>query len=153
MNTTNITLKRTDSNNSDFQNLIISLDKYLEVMNGDLHSFYAPNNKFDYLDTVVLAYHNDLPVGCGCFKKFDDSSIEIKRMYVDPAIRSKGIASVILTELEQWAKEKGFTHAVLETCIRFKDAVKLYQKNGYDFIERYEPYVNAEDSICMKKEL
>jgi putative acetyltransferase len=148
-----LTLIRTSNTDPGFKRPINQLDKYLAIVNGDENAFYAPNNILDPLDTAVIAYYNDKPVGCGCFKKFDGNSVEIKRMYVDPEIRGKGIASAILNELEKWAKEKGFVATVLETGVKLDDANALYRKQGYQIIENYGNYIGIENSVCMKKTL
>jgi len=153
MQTDNIVLKRTSNSDADFKQLVSQLDQYLAVVNGEQNAFYAPNNVLDPLDTAVVAYDNDKPVGCGCFKKYDASSVEIKRMYVDPEIRGKGIASKVLNELEKWAKEQGFTQTVLETGVKLDDANALYRKQGYRVIPNYGTYAGVENSVCMTKEI
>jgi len=153
MQTNQLFLKRTSNSEPDFKSLISQLDKYLSIVNGEQDAFYAPNNVLDPLDTAVIAYYDGKPVGCGCFKKFNHESVEIKRMYVDPEIRGKGIASAVLNELEKWAKEKGFTHTVLETGKKLDDANALYRKQGYQIIENYGQYAGIENSVCMKKAL
>jgi GNAT superfamily N-acetyltransferase len=146
-----ITLKRTDNYDPDFKQLIALLDEYLAMRNGEEHSFYAPNNKLDRLDTAIIAYQNSLAVGCGCFKKIDSDTIEIKRMYVKTEIRGKGIASKILGALEAWAKELNYKYSILETGVDFDDAVNLYKKAGYDVIDNYGPYVGKTKSLCLQK--
>lgn len=146
-----ITLKRTDNYHPDFKRLIALLDEYLSMRNGEEHAFYAPNNKLDHLNTAIIAYEGNLAVGCGCFKKIDDDTIEIKRMFVDPEIRGKGIASKIVYALEVWAKEIGYKCAILETGIDFDDAVNLYKKAGYRVIDNYGPYEGKAKSLCLKK--
>ncbi|MGZ3835877.1 MAG: GNAT family N-acetyltransferase, partial [Mucilaginibacter sp.] len=84
-----ITLKRTNSSDPDFLQLIILLDKELHDIYGDLQSTYDRYNQMNNLDTVLIAYRDDLPVGCGCFKQIDDTTVEIKRMFVKPAERGK----------------------------------------------------------------
>ena len=153
MQTNKFVLKRTSNTEPDFKNLISKLDKYLSVVNGKEHEFYAPNNVLDPLNTAVIAYYNDKPVGCGCFKKFDEQSVEIKRMYVDPELRGRGIASAILNELEKWANEIGFKYTVLETGLKLDDANALYRKQGYEVIENYGQYAGIKSSVCMKKTL
>jgi len=153
MQTNQIILKRKSNTEPDFKNLISKLDKYLSVVNGDDDAFYAPNNVLDPLNTAVIAYYNNKAVGCGCFKRFDEKSVEIKRMYVDPELRGRGIASAVLNELEKWAKESGFEYAVLETGLKLDDANALYRKQGYKVIENYGQYAGIKSSVCMKKAL
>ena len=84
-------------------------------------------------------------------KKFDDVSMEIKRMYVANKQRGKGIAQKLISELETWAKELGYKKCVLETGRRQKAAVKFYQKCNYKVIENYGQYIGMENSICFEK--
>ena len=81
-------LVRTNSNNQDFSNLVKLLDSYLKITDGDEHDFYNQFNHIDILNHVVLAYIDSVAVGCGAFKTFDSSSIEIKRMYIMPKLIS-----------------------------------------------------------------
>ena len=101
-------LIRTTSNNKDFINLVKALDAYLKITDGDEHEFYNQFNSVESLSNVVVLYFNENAVGCGGFKKFNDNSVEIKRMYVNPNNREKGLGKQILNGLEDWAKELGF---------------------------------------------
>ena len=148
-----ITFKRTDSNDKDFKDLVTLLDAELKIRDGDDHSFYSQYNKIDMIRHVIVCYKNNVPVGCGAFKSFDDSSVEIKGMFVHPEHREKGYGQLILDELEIWAAELNYTHSILETGKRQPEAIGLYKKAGYEFIENYGQYANVENSICMKKAL
>ena len=123
-----IEILRTNSENKDFRTLVKELDAYLKITDGEEHSFYNQYNNIDVLKNVVVVYVDAFPVGCGAIKKFDDFSIEVKRMYVLTKYRNSGIAQKILTELEIWVKEFGYKKCVLETGKRQKAAVKFYKK-------------------------
>ena len=144
---------RTDSLNNHFKELVKLLDADLAIRDGADHAFYAQFNKIDLIQHVIVAYENEAPVGCGAFKKYDDTSAEIKRMYVLPQHRNKGIAASVLQQLEQWAKEEGFQSTVLETGLKQPEAIRLYEKSGYSRIPNYGQYAGIENSVCMKKEL
>lgn len=148
-----IRLLRTDSDNADFRTLVAMLDAYLSDTDGAEHSFYAQYNKLDKIRHVVLAYDNDKAAGCGAIKAYTSNSAEVKRMYVHPDHRQKGIASKVLTELEQWARELNFDSCILETGKRQAEAIKLYQKMDYRVIENYGQYSGVENSVCMEKSL
>lgn len=148
-----IHIKRTNSSNQDFINLVKELDAYLKITDGEEHDFYNQFNGIDNLNHTVVAYYDDKPVGCGAFKKYDEASVEIKRMYLKPDHRGSGIASQILTALEVWAKEIGNERTVLETGTRQVEAVKFYHKSGYHRIPNYGQYVNMENSNCFEKNL
>lgn len=146
-------LLKTDSSDNDFIKLVAKLDAYLKVIDGDEHAFYAQHNTIDKLNHVIIAYEQDQPVGCGAIKAFDGNTMEVKRMFTDPDVRGKGIATKVLTELEQWALELGFNKCILETGKRMPDAINLYKKNGYTPIPNYGQYIGVENSVCFEKEL
>jgi putative acetyltransferase len=148
-----VLLRRTNSENSDFKKLVWSLDQDLNSRYQKDQEEYDKFNKIDLLDTVVIAYLNDQAVGCGCFKKYNEFTIEIKRMFVNPDMRGKGIAKKILSELELWGIQLGFTNAILETGIGQPEAIGLYEKLGYKRIPNYDQYAGMPGSVCMKKEI
>jgi putative acetyltransferase len=146
-----LTFFKTNSANTDFIRLVQQLDADLAERDGADHSFYAQFNKITMIQHVIVAYENNEAVACGAFKQFDDASAEIKRMYVLPTHRNKGIAAAVLQQLEQWAKEEGYTSAVLETGMKQPEAIRLYEKSGYSIIFNYGQYAGVENSVCMKK--
>lgn len=146
-----ITILRTSSENKDFAKLVIALDAFLKILDGDDHEFYAQMNKTNLLKNAVICYENNIPVGIGAYKEFESKTVEIKRMYTLPEYRGKGIASKIIRELELWAKEENYTTSILETGLKQADALYLYQKLGYTIIENYGQYRGVENSVCMKK--
>lgn len=148
-----ITLIRTDSNNVDFQKLVVLLDKDLAIRDGDEHSFYHQFNSIDSLRNVIVCYNDNVPVGCGAFKEYSSVNVEIKRMYVLPDYRGRGIAYAILKGLEIWASETGYTGCILETGKKQPEAISLYQKAGYERMDNYGQYKNVENSVCMKKDI
>ena len=103
-----LTTKRTTSSDNDFQTLVKSLDADLKIRDGEEHDFYNQFNKIDMIKYAVVAYDGDEAVGCGAIKEHSPDSMEVKRMYVPPQQRGKGIASIVLKELESWCKELGY---------------------------------------------
>lgn len=148
-----ISLKRTDSENKEFIQLVTLLDADLRVRDGDEHAFYAQFNKIDQIRHVIVAYRDEKPVGCGAIKPYDASTMEIKRMFVLPELRGVGIASQVLNALERWAAELGYEKCILETGVKQPEAIALYTKNNYDRIPNYGQYKNAESSVCFQKQL
>jgi putative acetyltransferase len=148
-----IELIRTNSENPEFISLVKLLDAELAIVDGKDHSFYSQFNKIDKIKHVVVAYENKKPAGCGAIKEYDTKTMEVKRMYVPPERRKKGIASKILNELEIWATELFFTRCILETGKRQPEAIGLYKKSGYKLIPNYGQYAGVENSVCFVKEL
>jgi putative acetyltransferase len=146
-----IKLIRTDSDNQDFQSLVVMLDAELQIRDGEDHAFYAQFNKTDSIKNVVVAYSDDKPIGCGAFKFYDDKTVEIKRMFVKAENRGQRIAKQILDELENWANQLGYSTFILETGVNQPEAIRLYQREGYAVIPNYGQYEGIENSICMQK--
>ena len=144
---------RTTFENIDFQNLVQLLDADLAIRNGDDHAFYDQFNKIDNIKNCIVIYENDIPAACGAFKKFENDTVEIKRMYTKPDFRKKGFASAIVKELEIWAKECGYRKAVLESSLQQNEAISVYEKSGYSKIPNYRQYIGIDKSVCYKKEL
>ena len=150
---TMLTLLRTDSDNKDFIALVKELDAFLAELDGEEHAFYNSLNKIDKIKHVVVAYENDKPVACGAIREFSPTSIEVKRMYTLPEYRGKGIAKIVLAELEKWAGELSYQKCVLETGKRQPEAIELYKKSGYRIIPSYGKYVGVENSVCFEKSI
>lgn len=148
-----IQLLRTNSDNVDFIMLVQQLDKDLATRDGDEHAFYAQYNGIAAIKHTIVAYRNGVAVACGAIKAFDNSSMEVKRMYTVPNARGKGIAAQVLAALEVWAKELGFTSCVLETGKKQPEAIALYSKCGYSISPNYGQYIGIDNSVCFKKEL
>ncbi len=146
-----ITITRTSPENVDFTALIKELDSDIEKRDGEEHSFYAQFNKTDNIKHAIVVYEDQRAIGCGAFKLYKDDVAEIKRMFVNPEDRGKGIASKILKELESWAREENFNSCILETGKRYPEAIALYKKNGYSITANYGQYELVEDSVCFQK--
>lgn len=144
---------QTTSENSDFLSLIKTFDEYLWERYPELKTNYWGNNIIELNRNVVVIYLDEKPVACGCFKKYDKNTIEIKRMFVSPEARGLGLAHRVLQELELWAKQLNYSVSVLETLHKQQEAINLYQKVGYAIVDNYGPYIGLDKSVCMKKEI
>jgi putative acetyltransferase len=149
-----IVLRRTSGDDPHFQLLVADLDKDLWARYPAIQQNFTPFNKIDPSARVVVAYTQNVPVGCGCFRPMEDEgTLEIKRMYVKPESRGKGIAKLVLSELEKWGKDEGFTQAKLETGNNQPEALAVYNGAQYKQIPNYPPYTHIAESICMAKRL
>lgn len=148
-----MTIVRTNSDNKDFQELVKALDLDLKIRDGDDHAFYAQFNKTSTLNYALVAYDDSMPVGTGALRHYGDGLVEIKRMYVPPQMRGRGIASAILQELEKWSLELGYKKCILETGKNQPEAIALYKKLHYGIIPNYGHYVNVDNSVCFEKTL
>jgi len=148
-----IKLVRTNSDHPHFVHLVKLLDAYLKITDGEDHDFYNQFNNIDVLKHTIIAYVNEKAVGCGAFKEFNQTRVEIKRMFTLTETRGQGIATRILNELETWAAELNYSSCVLETGIRQEEAIKFYKKSNYKIMSNYGQYAGIENSMCFEKEL
>ncbi len=145
-----LAILRTTSEHQDFIKLTALFDEYLIDIDGEQKDFYASFNQIP-LENVALCFENQNPIGCGAFKKHQNNTVELKRMFVDPNHRGKGAAKIILQELEKWSAEFGTKKIILETSIKLEAAINLYSKSGYFQIDNYDQYIGVADSYCMQK--
>jgi putative acetyltransferase len=101
----------------------------------------------------LMAFVGVEPVGCGAVRLLNASDAEIKRMYVKPEARRRGVAKALLAALEAEATGIGATRLLLETGVRQQEAIGLYRGAGFTGIEPFGEYVDSPLSICMAKEL
>lgn len=144
-------LIRTNSDHKDFIALVKHLDADLAERDGAEHAFYAQFNKIDKIKHAVVAYEDEKPVGCGAIKAYEPDTMEVKRMFVFPQFRGRGIAGEVLAELERWAAELSYSRCILETGLKQPEAIALYQKSGYSRIPNYGQYAGVENSVCFEK--
>ncbi len=145
----------TNGKNQDFIELCFLLDEGLNKLAGgeENRKEYVEHNKLDDIHDVVVGYDEGIAVACASFKHIDNNTVEIKRVFVREEYRGKGIAKSIMNEIENKAKEKGYSELVLETGRKMIVAVSLYKSLGYKEIPNYGQYKNMVKSVCMKKYL
>jgi putative acetyltransferase len=93
------------------------------------------------------------PVGCGALRPMPDGAAEVKRMYVEPDVRGRGVGRRLLAELEGHARRLGYAVVRLETGLLQPEAIRLYEASGYRRIANYGIYVDNPLSVCFEKEL
>jgi putative acetyltransferase len=147
-------LQRTTGSDPRLAPLIALLDADLRSRYGATQALYAPlNHVKDDAPFVLAADADGSAIACGSFRPYDDSAVELKRMFTAPVARRRGVAKALIAELEAWARERGFTAAILETGTQQSEAIALYQHCGYAEIPAFPPYVGMPVSVCMRKAL
>ncbi len=148
-----IEIVRTDASNPDFLKLVRSLDIELQLRDGAEHEFFAQFNGLEGVKYAVVAYLDGKAVGCGAIKAYDEHTMEIKRMFVADHARGKGIASLILKNLEAWTQELNYQKCILETGLKMPEAIALYTKNHYEVIPNFGQYAGVDSSVCFLKKI
>ena len=112
---------------------------------------FIPFNASSEIPDVVLAVCDGAAIGCAGLKSYSDTDAEVKRVWVEPAYRGQGVASRLMDEIEEKARQMGFRRVILQTRPIMPDAVALYTKRGYALIPNYPPYDRLEGAVCYAK--
>jgi putative acetyltransferase len=112
-------------------------------------------SQFEPPDGVFLVVRDGTgdAVACGGIVRFDGTRAELKRMYVLPDARGRGLGRLVLEELQDEARRLGYTGVVLETGDRSAAALSLYRSAGYEPIPCYGVYAGRALSRCLEKRL
>ncbi len=113
----------------------------------------GPRDEIDPRTVFLVARAGGEAIGCGALRTLEDRRVEIKRMYVRPAYRGRGVARRILAALEARARGAGAERLVLETGVRQPEAIALYRSEGFMPIEPFGEYVGDQMSRCFEKRL
>jgi GNAT superfamily N-acetyltransferase len=113
----------------------------------DLDDLVPPRGDF------LVALLDGKPVGCGGVRVLAPGMGEIKRMFVAPSVRRKGVGRALLAGLEAAARDLGWTVLRLETGLRQPEAIALYQDTGYERIPDYGHWAGAPLTVCFEKPL
>ena len=106
----------------------------------------------------VVAYEGDEAAGwraqgCGALRPLEPGVGEIKRMFVLPEHRGKGVARAILSALEAQAVKSGYHTVRLETGTKQPEAISLFRSEGYAGILNFGEYADNPMSVCFEKKL
>jgi putative acetyltransferase len=119
----------------------------------DGSGFFRPEDVLQPRSGFLVARWQGEPIGCGAYRPLRDDIAEIKRMYVEPAFRGRGIGRKLLAALEQCARQAGYGRVWLETGTEQPEAMRLYQLSGYREIHKYGYYRDDPRSVCYEKML
>jgi GNAT superfamily N-acetyltransferase len=139
---------------ADAQRLIAALD-------AGLAERYTPEQRFgprfkaeqleDGRGLFLVARDGGGAVGCGAIHLLDQVTAEVKRMYVEPKQRGKGVGMAVLAALEAEARKLGARRVVLETGIHQAAAIGLYRRAGFTPADCWGEYLTSSTSVCFEK--
>lgn len=152
-----VEIRRTTLASSDAARLIAALNAELTMTfpePGATHFSLSDAQLVPGEGAFLIAYLDDEAVGCGAVRRLDQTTAEIKRMYVNPSARGRGIGRALVEALECEARLIGVTRIVLETGTRLASAIKLYEAMGYARIPLFGEYLSSPNtSLCFGKSL
>src|SRR5688572_28092239 len=156
LNTATIEIRREEITTAVARQLILALNAELEQRYPEEGANFFRLDADEVADgrgAFLVAYIDGRPVGCGAVRCNEPGVAEIKRMYVAPEARGRGVGRLVLDELEAVARQLGIRRLVLETGPRQPEALALYRRAGFVEIPLFGEYVGAEFSVCMAKNL
>ncbi|MGC5021966.1 GNAT family N-acetyltransferase [Micromonospora sp. DT47] len=130
--------------------LVVAQQRELREADGGLDGQVTVTHEDIHYLAVVLGGR---AVACGGIQALDADTGELKRMYVRPAYRGRGIARQLLPALEELALQRGHSVLCLETGTYLPAAIGLYTSCGYEPIPVYGEYVGNPYSVCFAKRL
>ncbi|MEA5536240.1 GNAT family N-acetyltransferase [Crocosphaera sp. XPORK-15E] len=134
-------LRTVDPTEPAIRRLVEKLDEYRKSLYPLKLTLIVPPEKLKSPQIIFLAaYENQQLLGCGGIDFTDPDYAEIRKMYVEPAARRKGVASLLLNALEQQARQRQYHLICLETGKFQEPAMELYQKHGYQPSKAFGSY-------------
>jgi len=124
----------------------------------DDHEPGTPPSVADVPVFLVARADDSRPIACGGLRPLADTvlgpaTVEVKRMYVAPDARGSGVAAAVLRALEDAARDLGTRRIVLETGTLQPDAIRFYEREGYESIPLFGSYVGSAESVCFAREV
>ncbi|MDY3014546.1 MAG: GNAT family N-acetyltransferase [Evtepia sp.] len=132
-------------NDPDFAGYL-KLQRYDAELNNLAEKYGQPGGR------LYLVRVDGAPAGCIAMKRLDETKCEMKRLYIRPAFRGKGIARRLVTMLLADAQEEGYQAMLLDTFPFLKGAIRLYQELGFYEIPSYNNSP-LDSTIYMRKDL
>ena len=135
----------------------------IEALNAELAGRYPepganhfrldPQEVADGRGAFLVAARAGRLVGCGAVRCIEERTGEIKRMFVRPEERGRGLGRALLAALETEARALGIARLVLETGLRQHEAMALYTRAGFSEVAPFGEYIGSPLSVCMAKDL
>lgn len=146
---------RTDGKNKDFiENCrLLDIDLDRRVGKKIKREKYRKYNQLDEIQEAIVVYENEQAIGGGAIRRYDEETVELKRVFVREEHQGQGIGSRLVSLLIDWAAELGYKRMILETGELLAESCAVYQKLGFEVIPNYGPYENMPESLCMAKNL
>lgn len=135
--------------------------RLMRALDDDLRARYpgvvlhglGPEDIKDHRLTFLVAHYDGEAIGCGAVRELERGAGEVKRMFVQPAWRRRGVARQLLAALETQARKRGYGVLRLETALGQPEAIGLYQSAGYVGVPPLGEYMGNPASVCFEKRL
>lgn len=149
------TIARVDPRSPEAVALMAALDRDLHDRYPEAHTIRGLHDADASSPRLIflVASLDGAPVACGAVREIDAEAGEIKRMFVVPGRRGRGLARAILEALETHARAQGYRTLLVETGTRQHEAIALYRSSGYRDVPPFGDYVGNSYSVCFEKRI
>lgn len=124
----------------------------------ELGKRFEPEGRHHFYNDILKAFEvfyclvdQGTVVGTVALKKIDETSVELKALYLHNDYRGKGLGSLLMSVSVNEAKTRGYKCILLDSMLKYEDALRLYEKFGFEKIDRYND--NAMAEVFMKMDL
>lgn len=133
----------------------------LEALDAHLNGLYLPEYRHGLSVTALqgpsviflVARSEGGAVGCGAVRLIEGKYAEVKRMFVAPPWRGRGVAQALLMQIERLSHQKGFHVLRLETGVHQAEAIRLYERAGFSRCAAFGEYRENGVNLCYEKTL
>jgi GNAT superfamily N-acetyltransferase len=135
------------------EQLVAAMGEELTRRYGDGGLSPAAAHEFGSPGLFLVADLAGRPVGCAGLRPGEDGIAEVKRMYVEPDVRGRGVARALLRALVAHAREVGLSRLRLETGTEQPEAVALYESEGWSPTAPFGHYADDPRTRCYELRL
>lgn len=122
-------------------------DAHMMDFLGEHRKYYTPYSEKEHLGRAWILYLDGQPAGCAAYRERSEGLCEIKRVFIRPKYRGRGISRELLFTVEDYARERGCTRIALDTNSALEPAVTLYRRSGYVVTHREGQYIQMEKCL------
>lgn len=124
-------------------------DDFMIDFLGEDKVYYTRYNESENIEKVWVVFSDNLPIGCIAYRKKEEGTGEVKRLYIKKEYRGKGISKELLKTLECYAKEQGCHNLFLDTRVTLEPAVSLYRSHGFSIVYQQGLYIQMEKELQL----
>lgn len=124
-------------------------DDFMIDFLGEDKMYYTRYNESENIEKVWVVFSDNLPIGCIAYRKKEEGTGEVKRLYIKKEYRGKGISKELLKTLECYVKEQGCHTLFLDTRVTLEPAVSLYRSHGFSIVYQQGLYIQMEKEFQL----
>ncbi len=118
---------------------------------GEHRKYYTPYSQAENIGRAWIVYADGRPAGCAAYRERAEGVCELKRVFLRPEYRGRGISKELLRTVEGYARERGCRAVALDTNSALEPAVTLYKKAGYRVTLCEGQYVQMEKDLSLRE--